>query len=159
MMNNPIKIKQIFENQEKLVGDLLHASCDYFSYEPTIQEYCSISNSKDCITFVASNERNENLGVLCKKMTTESTSEVIVMSVNPSYRRTGIGSLLLSTAESESIKNGNVYMMAKIIGPSQKSPPALNTYNFFLKQNYCLLAEYDFIWQDCYCGIIAKQIC
>ena len=70
MMNNPIKIKQIFENQEKLVGDLLHASCDYFSYEPTIQEYCSISNSKDCITFVASNERNENLGVLCKKMTT-----------------------------------------------------------------------------------------
>ncbi|MDX2105594.1 MAG: GNAT family N-acetyltransferase [Candidatus Melainabacteria bacterium] len=159
MMNNTIKIKQIFENQEKLVGDLLHASCDYFSYEPTIKEYCSISNSKDCITFVASNDRNENLGVLCKKMTTEFTSEVIVMSVNPSYRRTGIGSLLLSTAESESIKNGNAYMMAKIIGPSQKSPSALNTYNFFLKQNYCLLAEYDFIWQDCYCGIIAKQIC
>ncbi len=153
-----IQVNELNKNSDKVVGAILRSLPEYFTYEPTIDQYCVDSLKPTNKTFVAVAEDGTNVGFALVENINEWTSEIVVMAVRPDWQRRQFGSALLSRVEEYASSSGKKTVILKIVGPSQKDELALTTYDFLIKHEYCLLEEYEYIWKDCIMGLMVKQI-
>lgn len=130
----------------------------YFSFEPTIIEYGQESLKPFATTLMATSEEDRAIGCAVIEVMNEITMEIVVMGVHPDYRRRGVGSALIARTEELARSKGKKFLLLKTVGPSQKDKDADKTLEFFYKNDFCLLTEMDFIWQDYYCGLMLKQL-
>lgn len=152
-----ISLTQLTQKNESVVNSILHSLPHYFTYEPTIKYYCEESIKDGNVTCIAT-AGGINIGCAIISAPNETTSEILVMAVNPDYQRLGVGSAILRWAENYSRNIGKTFMFIKTIGPSQNDSDGNIALAFFLKNDYCLLEEFDFIWQDCFCAFIIKKL-
>lgn len=141
-----------------VVGDILRSLPDYFTYEPSIKEYCLRTVNRASSTFIALTESGIIAGFALLFEAYEETSEIEVMAVRPGWQRQGVGSALLQAAESYARQQGKEFVLLKTIGPSENDALAAQTYSFFLKNDYCPLEEFEFLWQNCYCTLMVKKL-
>jgi GNAT superfamily N-acetyltransferase len=66
------------------------------------------------------------------------------------FQGQGLGSALIRRLEQETKSIGRKYLMLKAYGPSQVDLMAQKAMKFLVKNDFSLLAEYDYIWQDHY---------
>lgn len=148
----------ITDSQPETVTEIMHAIPEYFSYEPTIEWYCCESLKPSSTTIVVSSKVGKPVGFVILSSVNDSTSEVVVMAVLPEYQRRGLGAKLLKSAEKQALWKNKQFMMVKTIGPSQSDKKGAQSFAFFRKHGYAMLAEYDFLWQNYYCAIMAKRL-
>ncbi|MGD9680330.1 MAG: GNAT family N-acetyltransferase [Candidatus Obscuribacterales bacterium] len=130
----------------------------YFSFEPTILEYGQETLKPFATTLMATSETGQAIGCAVIEIINEITMEIVVMGVHPDFLRQGVGSALIARAEEIARSKGKKFLLLKTLGPSQRDKNADRALNFFYKNDFCLLTEMDFVWQDCYCGLMVKQL-
>ncbi|MBK9143105.1 MAG: GNAT family N-acetyltransferase [Candidatus Melainabacteria bacterium] len=149
---------EILEKKTDQAVCLVLRQIPYFTYEPTILEYGRETLKPFATTLMATSESGEAIGCAVIEIVNAITMEIVVMGVRPQNRRQGVGTALINGAEDVARSKDKKFLLLKTVGPSQRDREADTALEFFYKNDFCLLTEMDFVWQDYYCGIMIKQL-
>ncbi|MBU6455773.1 MAG: GNAT family N-acetyltransferase [Cyanobacteria bacterium REEB67] len=140
------------------MGEILHARPDVYIYEDTIDYYRRESDNPLNYTVCAFSDQKKPLGIATMKILNEFSAELVVIAVLRDFERNGIGSSLLAAVETEARRRNKIFFTLKAFGPSDLDKQSQIALNFFRGHEICILGEYDFIWQGCYCALLAKRL-
>lgn len=154
-----IRIEELKSRQDRVVGKILRTLPEYFGFESAIVDYCDCARQSAYTTYAAVSKKHNVLGVSMIVMNNEMTAQLWLIAVSRESHRRGIGGLLLERSEQGAREMGRQYIMAKTIGPSQKNPNYLKTFEFYRKNGYSMVFEIaDQIWGGSHCAIMVKKL-
>ena len=82
------------------------------------------------------------LGFFCLKQHTFSSTEILVMAVQPTVHRGGIGRSLVAVAKAFARSMAIAYMQLKTLGPSNPDPGHVKTRTFYEPLGYRPMDEF-----------------
>jgi GNAT superfamily N-acetyltransferase len=152
------RITQVKSGQDQIMGRILRTLPEHFGFESAIVDLCEESRNPGTQTFVAFGSGDVPVGFLMLVRNTKDTAEVSAMGVLKEHQGGSVGSALLKRAEEEARKRKHKFLLIKTIGPKQKDPNFLRTYNFYIKNGYSLLDEWDYFWRGSWCALLLKRL-
>ncbi|MBK8222718.1 MAG: GNAT family N-acetyltransferase [Candidatus Obscuribacter sp.] len=152
------QIATLESSHDKVVGGILRSEPDYFTWEPTIEKYCAEAKLPGSKTLVARNWTGKELGCIVGRIINENTVELVVVAVRRESRNIGIGSALIEAILHWTAAEGRKLVMHRTVGLKGSCPADTMVYEFFKKQGFVALDEYDFLWADMSCAVMVQAV-
>lgn len=109
------------------------------------QDY--LAAAEHMVTYLATTEQGEAIGVLLLEPHFRESVEVYVMAVRKEYLRQGIGRRLLAVVEADARAFGARLLVVKTIGPSDPNPRAAATRAFYHDVGFLPVEEFENVWE------------
>lgn len=106
-----------------------------------------LTAAEHMVTYLATTEDDEVIGVLLLQPHFEESVEVYLMAVRTGFLRQGIGRRLLAAVESDARAFGARLIEVKTLGPSESSPRASATRRFYRDVGFLPVEEFPGWWE------------
>ena len=151
-----IKLVSPFSEQSKICESILRDLPQWFGIEKALIQY--IEEIEKLPTLLASVE-NKYVGFLSFKRHNKYAAELYVMGITLKYQRHGIGSALVSHAESILRQQKIEYWQVKTISASHPDLFYAKTRAFYLAKGFRPLEEFTQLWgKDNPCLLMVKYL-
>ncbi len=138
-----LKISPLQANQGAVCNKILRSLPKWFGIEEAIVQY--VRDVERMLTYVAA-DGDETIGFISIHIHNEWAAEVHVMGICEQYHGKGIGTRLLSEAETKLRELNIEYLTVKTLSPAKESAEYEKTRKFYFTRGFRPLEEFKTLW-------------
>lgn len=117
-----------------IARQILDGLPEWFGLPDSVDDY--VQHVERTSTFVARDNASAAIGFISLSPQTRATSEILVMGIDKAHHRMGIGTQLLSAAESSQKEYGTRYLSVKTLAPTHPDPFYEKTRAFYYANGF-----------------------
>jgi GNAT superfamily N-acetyltransferase len=143
-------------NDSGSVEKILRALPEWFGIESALLDYCNAT--KTLPTYFAVSADGAKIGFICLEYHNQFTAEIHVMGILKDFHGMGVGKALVNYVSEILRQHSYEFLIVKTLGPSRPDVNYDYTRKFYLSCGFLPLAEFDSIWPENPCLIMAKKL-
>jgi ribosomal protein S18 acetylase RimI-like enzyme len=128
---------------------------EWFGIEEALRDY--VEQARSLPTYAAT-VRGRVVGLCLVRQHSRCAAEVVLIAVDRSFHRQGIGRALLEHVEADLSSQGTRYLQVKTLGASHPSREYAATRLFYEALGFCGLEEIEGLWPGNPCLVMVKHL-
>ena len=153
---NDFVIQEIPVPRADVCRSILKKLPEWFGIESALENYAA--ETERYPTFGAYNSDERAVGFMTLRSHNQSTNEIHVIAVDPSFHDLGIGRMLVNFAMEKSRAEGFELLEVKTLGPSKPDPFYDRTRAFYLRMGFRPVEEFLGVWGENPCLIMVMPL-
>jgi GNAT superfamily N-acetyltransferase len=150
------KIQEIPVPRVSLCRSILKKLPEWFGIESALENYAADTDKYP--TFGAYDSDERLIGFLTLRAHNQSTNEVHVIAVDPSFHGLGVGRMLIKFAIAQSRAEHFEPLEVKTLGPSKPDPFYDRTRAFYLREGFRPVEEFLGVWGENPCLVMVLPL-
>lgn len=138
-----MEIRELDCDRGKICERLLRLLPEWFGIEEALRQY---TINVERMPALAAYAHDQPVGMVALKIHNESTAEIYVMAIDPTYHRRGIGRQLIDSTQAYLKKRGFEYLTVKTLSAARENSHYAITRNFYSVMGFKPVEEFKTIW-------------